>query len=352
MHIAHKIALAGTVLLPFSLSAFAGVTVNSPVSNTEVTSPFKLSASASVCSNRSVISMGYSFDGSSDTTVFKDQSIEADVDAAAGAHVLHIKAWGGNGTSCVKDINITIKAGASAVDSSASTSDNPEASIPSNADTVSHIQALGGWRNAHDTGGPGSSNGSTSIVSSPSLYGSTRRFVTSYSNGGDERYSIAFSDNVDAKNFFYDVWIYLTSSSNKIGNLEFDTNPVMPNGQTVLIGVQCDGYTGHWAYTVNKGTAKSVHPSWVSSNGTSCNPRSWSQNKWHHVQASFSRDDSGHITYHSVWLDGVESKLNARVFGAADLGWGPVINTQFQVDGLGSGGTVTTYVDNLTISAW
>jgi hypothetical protein len=191
-----------------------------------------------------------------------------------------------------------------------------------------------------------------SLVSSPSLYGNTRQFVTSFTNNGDERYSVVFADDVNAKNFFYDTWVYLTSSSNKIANIEFDTNQVMPNGQTVLIGFQCDGWTGNWAYTVNEGSATNVKPLWVSKSGTSCYPRSWSQNKWHHVQASFSRDDSGYIIYHSVWLDGAETKLNVKAFGAAELGWAPVINTQFQIDGLGASGTVTVYLDHLTISAW
>ena len=190
------------------------------------------------------------------------------------------------------------------------------------------------------------------MVSSPALYGSTRRFVTTFSNSGDERYSIVFSDNVDAKNLFYDTWVYLTSSASKIGNLEFDVNQVMANGNTVLIGIQCDGYTGKWAYNINKGTTAHPQPAWVGKSGTSCNPRSWAQDKWHHVQASFYRSSTGEVTYHSVWLDGVESKFDVQAYAGADLGWDPVINTQFQVDGLGSSGTITTYVDNLTISAW
>ena len=66
---------------------------------------------------------------------------------------------------------------------------------------------------------------------------------------------------------------------------------------------------------------------------------------------AFSRDDSGYIAYHSVWLDGLEIPINATAFGAADLGWGPTINTQFQIDGMGSG-TVTSYVDSLKVSRW
>ena len=84
----------------------------------------------------------------------------------------------------------------------------------------------------------------------------------------------------------------------------------------------------------------------------SCNPRNWKQSMWHHVQVHFTRDDAGTIDYQTVWLDGVANQLKVKAFGAADLGWGPVINTQFQVDGFGSSGTITTYLDNLTISSW
>ncbi len=340
MFIPRTAVLACSGALTLSLSAFAGVTVNSPVNNTEISSPFTLSASASTCSSQNVISMGYSFDSSSDTTVVNKDSIDASVESSTGTHTLHVKAWGSNGSSCVTDVAIDIKASSSSSDS-----------VPENAVTVSHIQALSGWHAAHDSGGPGTSSGSSSIVSSPSLYGSTRRFETSFSDSGDERYAIEFADDVDSKNFFYDAWVDLTSSASKLANLEMDINQVMANGKTVLVGVQCDGYSGHWAYTVNQGSASDVKPAWVSKSGTSCNPRSWSRDNWHHVQFSFSRDDAGTITYHSVWLDGVEAALNATAFGAADLGWGPTINTQFQVDGLGSG-SVTAYLDNLTISRW
>jgi hypothetical protein len=288
--------------------------------------------------------MGYSFDSSSDTTIIKDQTIDGSISGPSGTHTLHVKAWGNKGGSCVTDVKITIASGAS--------TGSGNSVIPSNAVSVSSIEALSGWRATHDTGGPGSSSGSMTLVSSPSHSGSSRRFVTSYSSGGDERYSVSFSDDVNSSNYFYDAWVYLTSSSSHIANLEFDMNPVMPNGQTVLIGVQCDGYSGNWAYTVNQGSASSPKPHWVSKSGTKCNPRSWSINTWHHVQASFSRSSSGTISYKSVWLDGAETSLNVSAFGAADLGWGPVINTQFQVDGLGSSGTATVYLDGLTISRW
>ena len=341
MKLARNLTLASVCALTLTLPALAGITVNSPSNNTDVTSPFTLSASASTCSSTNVVTMGYSFDSSSDTTIINGQTINKSLSASNGAHTLHVKAWGPNGASCVSSIAITVKSGTS----------SESISIPSTADVVSSIEVLGGWRAAHDTGGPGSSSGSMSVVSSPSLYGSSRKFVTSFSSNGDERYSISFSDNIDAENLFYDAWVYLTSSSSKIGNLEFDVNQVMSDGKTALIGFQCDGYSGEWAYNVNKGSAGSPKPAWVSKSGTHCNPRSWSINKWHHVQASFSRNSSGTVTYHSIWFDGAQTAINTSAFVAADLGWAPIVNTQFQVDGVGSG-TVTAYVDHLTVSMW
>jgi hypothetical protein len=287
--------------------------------------------------------MGYSFDSSPNSTIVNAQSIDTTVSSSSGTHILHVKAWA-KGVVCVKDVEISVSDLASA--------DSTTVSIPSDASTVTDLQVLSAWQYSHDSGGPGTSSGYSDLVISPSLYGTTRRFVTNFTNNGDERYSTTFGDDANAENFFYDGWVYLTSSSNMLANIEFDINQVMANGQTVLSGIQCDGWSGAWAYTANKGSASSPKPQWVTANGTSCNPQKWSQNKWHHVQFNLSRDDSGNVTYGSVWLDGVKSGLNATVYGGANLGWGKIINTQFQVDGYGSSGHTTAYLDHLKISMW
>ena len=283
--------------------------------------------------------MGYSFDSSSDTTGINGQSIDQSIGASSGHHILHVKAWGDRGSACVTDVDIDVQSGSSSL-------------IPSYASIISSLETLSNWKASHDDGGPGWSSGAMSMVSSPSLSGGSRRFVTQYSDGGDERYSLAFSDDTESEHFFYDVWVYLTSSASNIGNIEFDTNQTMPDGKTVMIGVQCDGYTGHWAITYNKGSASNPQPHWASASGTSCNARNWSQYTWHHVQAYYTHNSSGWITYKSVWLDGAEQQMNITAYGAFDLGWGPQVNTQFQVDGLGSSGHTTIYLSNLKISRW
>jgi hypothetical protein len=343
MKIVQASSVAPALLVALAaVPALAGVTIIAPWNTEQVYSPFKLSAYASTCSSHPVTAMGFSFDSSSDTQVFNGQSLDGPVRAPEGHHILHVKAWS-NGGTCVQDVEIHVTNG--------STSGSGSSIVPSYAAIVGNIEVLGGWEKEHDDGGPGSSSGSTWVVSSPSTNGSAREFLTDFWNGGDERYSVSYSDDTEAKHFFYDAWVYVTSSSNQIGNLEFDTNQVTPSGQTVLFGVQCDGYSSHWAYSANMGTPENPRPRWIPKSGTYCNPRTWSQYKWHHVQAYYSRDGSGWVTYYSVWLDGVEFKLDAVVNGAMDLGWGPMMNTQFQVDGLGTG-HATVYVDNLTVSRW
>jgi hypothetical protein len=149
--------LACCGVFALSLPALAGVTVNSPANDTDVTSPFTLSASAATCGGKSVTAMGYSFDSSSNTTTFNAQSIDKSISASTGTHTLHVKAWS-SGSSCVSDVVITVKG----TTSSSGTASGP--AIPSYAQKVTDVQALSSWNAKHDSGGSGSSSGSTTIV--------------------------------------------------------------------------------------------------------------------------------------------------------------------------------------------
>jgi hypothetical protein len=117
---------------------------------------------------------------------------------------------------------------------------------------------VGNWKESHDSDTPGTARGSTSIDNSPSLSGSSRKFVTTYSNHNSERYDISFRDDTTSTNYFCDGCVYLKSSSANIANLEMDMNRVISNGQTVIYGVQCDGWPGTWDYTADAGTPQ--HP--------------------------------------------------------------------------------------------
>lgn len=301
---------------------------------------FNLAANASTCSSQTVSSIGYSLDSSANQTIVNGDAVNTEVTAAAGQHTLNVQAWGSGGASCTAQSVFTV------ADAAATGGPN----VPSDAVSVADIQGLGSWSNVDDSATKGSSSGSMSVVATPSLSGHAREFVTKFSSSGGQRYSIYFGADTASSNFFYDAWVYLTSTASEISNLEMDMNQVMDNGQTVVYGFQCDGYSGTWDYTENKGTPTKYSDAWVHSKAP-CDVRNWSQNTWHHIQISYSRNDNGDVTYQSVWLDGVQSDINATVPSAFALGWPSRLLTNFQVDGLGSGEN-TVYLDKLTVSRW
>jgi len=332
-----KIALL-LVLPAVSVPAVAGVIIYSPGNGASVSSPFKLSAYSNWCGSQSVVTTGYSLDSSTSTTTFKSQTINTSISASAGGHTLHVKAWGNAGGVCVTDVTFNVT-------SSSST-------VPSYASSNSSLETLGNWIKMHDSVTPGTSSGWMNIVSSPSMSGSARQFATSYTNYGGERYSVNFNDDESAHNFELDMWVYLQSPSTGVQILELDLNQVLSNGQTILYGFQCNGWSSTWDFSTNRGSASSPKPHWVNTSAY-CNPHSWGTNQWHHVKILYSRNDSGWVTYKTVTLDGKVSNIWVTTFSAYALGWGPSLTANVQIDGSSSGsGGSHVFVDNMTVYRW
>ncbi len=322
-----------------AVPAFANVTITSPNTGAEVVSPFHLVASASECSSQFITSVGYAIDNSDNWTTIRGSSIDTLVASITGAHTVNVKSLGRGGAVCETSVAIIVVP-------------DPASLVPPDALVFKGVQALNTWQGASDISISNStSSGTTKIVGSPSLSGSARQFSMEFSNYGGELNSAVFGDNTEVTNFLYDGWIYVARPSSAIANLEFDVDQVMANGQTMIFGFQCDGYSGTWDYTANEGTPSAWSDVWLNS-AAPCNPRSWSTNTWHHVQITYSRDQDGSATYQSVWFDGVEQDLNVSVPSAFALGWAPVLLTNFQIDGYGARGSSTTYLDKLTISCW
>jgi hypothetical protein len=333
-----KIALILFVPAVSAVPAAAGVIVYSPANNASVSSPFKLSAYSNWCGSQSVSTTGYSLDSSTSTTTFESQTIDTSVSVSSGGHTLHVKAWGSGGSVCVTDVAINVTSSSSAV--------------PSYASSNSSLQTLSNWIKAHDSGTPGTSSGWMNIVSSPSMSGAARQFATSYTNYGGERYSVSFNDDASAHNFELDMWVYLQYPSNGVQILELDLNQVLSNGQTILYGFQCNGWSSTWDFSTNKGSASSPRPHWVNTSAY-CNPHSWGTNQWHHVKMLYSRNDSGWVTYKTVTLDGKVYNIWVTTFSAYALGWGPSLIANVQVDGSSSGsGGSHIFVDNMTVYRW
>jgi hypothetical protein len=352
MKIVTMLVAVPSLLTVLTIPAMAGVTVNSPANDAQLTSPFNLSATSSTCGGHDTGALGYSLDGSSDTTIVDGDSVNASVVAPEGTHTLHVKAWGRGGGACVTDVTISVVAPSGGGGGGGTPPPPPSGpTAPSNAISVSNLEAMSNWKAQHDTGAEGSASGSMSMVTSPSQTGTSREFSTSFKNNGNERYELSWGEDTEATHFLYDAWVYIPSSAEKnLANLELDMNQVINDGVVVIMGFQCDGWNGTWDYASNVGSLHKTKAHWNHSS-QKCNPRSWGADTWHHVQVTYMHDDSGKTTYQSVWLDGVEQDINATVNAAFGLGWGPSLITNFQVDGIGTGSN-KVYMDNLTISRW
>jgi len=352
----HKQFFVVTVLFALcSASAWADVYVSYPVNGAVVASPFSLYATSDTCSSQPIAAMGFSLDsGANIAYAFSPSIYYSPLTASPGAHVLHVKAWGIWGSACDTDVAISVAGSSSPANASASVAPSGGSGpyVPPYAAVVSSIQTVGSWVNFHDYATYGSSAGAMAMTGSPSLSGNAREFYTAYTYYGGERYYAAFGDDTTSRNFVYDGWVYLTDSSGSIANIEMDLNQVMPNGETVIFGVQCDGWTGTWDFSENIGTPTAPVDHWLNSSAP-CNVRNWSQFTWHHVQFSYSRDDYGNVTYQSVWLDGNQQQIYVTVPSAYALGWAPALLTNFQVDSYSPGWSSSTiFLDNLALSRW
>jgi hypothetical protein len=94
----------------------------------------------------------------------------------------------------------------------------------------------------HDPGTPGSSTRSTSMV--VVRWRPSRIFTFSWQHFGREIWTTVLAlDGVHI--MFLSVWI---ENLAVLGNLGLDVNHVMPDGRTVIIGFQCDGYAEVWQH--------------------------------------------------------------------------------------------------------
>jgi hypothetical protein len=340
MNLVRTLSLAAVMLSSVAIPAFAGTVITAPANGAQVSSPFTLTMSADTCSSRPVAVVGYSLDGSTATPLFLGQAMNGPVNAPAGPHTVHVKVWNDQGAVCVTDLGVNVGG------------DVFSSIVPSSAVSVSSIQTLANWVQIHDGGTPGASSGSMTMANAPSLSGNARQFTTTFADFAGHRYSVQFDDNNSSQNFLFDTWVYIEGSTAGVANLEFDLNQTMANGQTVIMGFQCDGWLGTWDYTVNGGSPTLSWDTWLHSYAP-CNVRDWAPNQWHHVQILTAHNDSGWVTYKSVWLDGARQDINQTVFSGFALGWAPAIIANFQLDGATLGSTSSTvYLDNLVVYRW
>jgi hypothetical protein len=326
------------------------ITVASPVSGTNVSSPVWVRAHNIGCDSLSPSAFGYSIDNSA-TLILGVTAYDIDVTnqiIAAGSHAIHFKSWTSNGICPVITTTFTVSGSAPAPPAPAPPAPAPPERIPSYATSSGDLDGAS-WEYVHDTGTPGASTGSILYPATTPLYDDALEFYMTFSDYGGERWYLSFGNSTSATHFVYDTYVYFVDPS-QVQNVEMDVNQVMANGETVILGTQCASGSQTWEYaTITNGDAH-----WNASN-VPCNPTTWTANTWHHIQVGVHRDSNGVVTHDWVNLDGTHTVFNNAVGGSAQqLGWtiGDLL-TNFQLDGDNAdSGSITSYVHEMTIYYW
>jgi hypothetical protein len=332
------------------LNIGGGVAVATPGQGASVTSPFTLQASAATCGGQTTSSMAYNLDSTSGTTFSGAKSINTQVSAATGWHILRVKAWGDGGAFCETDQHID--------------------STGSNANSFPNLEASSLWQTQKDAGTNGYPNndGSTTYPESSPVYPgdtSSRLFnlSTIAASGGGMRWFNPQGKNEPtvtdpATHFQYDVEVYIPDVTDLM-NLELDVNHAYSNPKQVyILAVQCALDDGKWEVTT---PAK-----WVKTN-INCNRSILTPGVWHHIVIETHHDPNGgsNIYYDSISFDGTVSQITSCTTISSNQpttcvgqvntnlnNWAPLIGPNFQLDGKTVGASAQAYVDNFTIYYW
>ena len=323
---------AETIHVTSGSSGGTGVTVSSPAPNSAVSSPLHVVASAAAPSGKPISAMTVYLDSNVVYTI-NAGSVNANVNATAGSHLLVVQAWDSAG-AVYKD-SMTVSVGGSTVKST----------TPPNAVVHSAIQTMPAWESCTVCAGPNAAGPVAQYamgenVASPSLSGRSAQFQIS----GPTPYADAIwwkqlgADNAKT-HFQYDLDFYLTQPQ-LAQALEFDANQSIGNLKFIF-GTQCnikgDGQWDVWDTAGN---------TWRPTGIACAMPAAF---QWHHLTWQFYRDSSK-VYFVAVTLDGVTHYVN-RSYSAKPVNASEV-NVAFQMDGDYAMHPFSAWLDNVTLTAW
>jgi hypothetical protein len=358
------------------LEVGGGVHVSAPALGARVTSPFVLEAQAPTCGGQRTRGLEYVVDSISDPHDDHglgdgqrhengSKALNASVRASTGLYLLRVKAWGDSGAYCETDSNLNVSTTSGLVPPSVA---SQYAHLENDLTYTGPYASCGGatgpsgdlWQTQPDCGTVGTKTGSTSIVSTP-IYGKqpdSREFTMTFdTSGGGVRWFDAKATSETATHFQYDAYVNIVDVS-KVMNIEMDLNHAVltPTSLVYILAAQCNLAEGLFQVTVNQ--------AWVNTNVT-CTASQVASGVWHHFQIRAHHDANGStgIYYDAVAMDGnvtpITKCTNASTGAtivcqstALSLGWGGVIGPNFQLDGSGTGGTATAFVDDFSVFYW
>ena len=216
-------------------------------------------------------------------------------------------------------------------------------SVSLSAQTIkSSIENMSGWQSCDACAGSGGSGPVASIystlVSSPSLTGSSRQFHIASTHAYADALWWKQLGASAATHLVYDVYFYIRTPQYAQA-LEFDNNQTNGSHRWIF-GTQCNIAGGHWDVWGNKSG------NWLST-GIPC--KMPSAYKWHHLTWEFQRS-SGYVKYISFTLDGVKHYVNrsypARASSSKEL------NVAFQMDMRSSHVAYSTWLDKVSLKYW
>ncbi len=322
MNYALRIVALVCTLTTFSL---AGVTVSSPTSGSQDSSPVHFVASAS--GQYSIIAMKVYSDYNVVYSVSADH-IDAQVGLATGTHWIVVQAWDSHQNVYKAPgfhIQVTGSGGGGG----------------GGQPTYNMIQAMSGWQTCDSCAGSGpTAHSMTQHISSPSMTGN----ATQYWLGGSSPYHNAIwwkqlTPLPSTSHFIYDLYFYIQNPG-AAQALEFDMNQ-STNNRKFIFGTECnirggnqwdvwDTAGGRWVHT---GIACSAPPAY----------------QWNHLVLEFQRDSS-HATFVSVTLNGHKSYIN-RTFNTYGVR-ASELNTAVQLDGDYNQQNYSIWVDKMQVTAW
>jgi hypothetical protein len=322
-------------LLSLEAPAFAGVSVSTPVPGAKVSSPVRITASATSSTGYPISSMRVYIDGSQKASS-SGSKLDASVALSTGWRKMIVRAWDSSGRS--QDVAYSFYVTGTTTTSSGSTSTTTKK-------VYSDIEQMSGWDHCTvcagtDAKGTVAQYSMTRGQSSPSMDGNSTKFWL----GGSTPYSHALwwkqlGYNNNAKNFVYDVYFYI-KEPHKSQALEFDVNQ-STGSYRYSWATQCNiKDAGTWDIWDTK------NYNWIHTSIPCKAPAAY---KWHRLTWEFKRDGTKTI-FVAFTYNGQKHYVNrsyyARPISSKD------INVAFQADGDKYQQDYSTWLDNVKLTYW
>jgi hypothetical protein len=339
-------AAAGNSALSGSASTVA-VSVSSPGNGASVASPATISAAAS--SGAPITGWQVYVDGVSAYSAGATPSISAAVTMASGSHQVIVRAWNSTGVYGSQNLTLTVGSSSAASTAATNTTSTSGPTPPANAKVFSNIQQMGGWGNCASSGCSGSSASVAYWMAqnqtSPSLDGISTEYYINGKAWADVLWHKSLGPVDSASNFLLDYWLKPNADANTNAiALEFDIIQAI-GGRKWDMSNEC-----HFTSSPHWDTWDGAAMTWIHTN-VPC-PK-LDPNTWHHVQIYAQRiGTQTHNVSYTVDNNTYPVPTQYAYHNTQTTSWADSVNVQVQLDTNANGGTVSEYIDKMTLYAW